>query len=235
MSNPVRTRTGASFSAGIARGALCAALFALAPMLSACGSTNSAPVRHRDLVVANPVSVSPTISRPAPKQASPAPKRRPGAVVRAPRPGDDLSSPPSSAARLRPAGTSEIETSIKVAAGPDQTPKAPANPKPTSTPKASPKPTPTTMPTAAPPRPARQPAEWWKRVPEPAPGRLRIVASGVGENLRAAREAAVESGLAELRAALGSDPTDVTYERTTVQPEGSGRLRGYVLVSCDAP
>jgi hypothetical protein len=67
------------------------------------------------------------------------------------------------------------------------------------------------------------------------PGRIRIVASGEGKNLRSARQSAVENGLRELRRRLGADPKGVTYERTTVQSLGAGRLRGYVLVSCDDP
>ncbi|MFI4896573.1 MAG: hypothetical protein ACIARR_01980, partial [Phycisphaerales bacterium JB059] len=59
--------------------------------------------------------------------------------------------------------------------------------------------------------------------------------SGEGQNLRSARQSAVESGLRELRRRLGADPEGVTYERTTVQSIGGGRLRGYVLVSCDDP
>lgn len=71
--------------------------------------------------------------------------------------------------------------------------------------------------------------------PSEIPGRIRIVASGVGANLREARQAAVESGLAQLRDRLGSEPEGIRYERTTVRPDGPGRLRGYVLVSCDKP
>ncbi len=235
----MNTRPGAASSTTAARAALAIALGALAAMLPACGSTNTAPVRQRDLVVANPVSVSPGLANATPSraQADPEhPRRRPGAIVRAPRPGDDLSAPPKkqASASTPPASTAQraadnqIQSTIKVASAEQPKASPPPQPKPDPEPAVNPTPQPT-------PQPATS-FEWWKVSPASTPGRIRIVASGVGSNLREAREAAVESGLAKLRASLGADPREVTYERTTVQPEGSGVLRGFVLVSCkDAP
>lgn len=203
-------------------------------LLPACGSSGAAPAKRRDLVVAKPVSVSPTLpqrtasTQPKPRAQTQTPSntrqqpaRRPGALVKAPRPGDDLSKAPDASTRASSEPSTRAESTIKVASASDTN-------KSERQPEAAPKPAPK-------PDPAPKSANWWASTPDEIPGRIRIVASGVGENLREARQAAVESGLAELRSRLGADPEGVTYERTTVQPAGSGRLRGYVLVSCAKP
>jgi len=228
ISRVIRVATPQLIRSGLAPCAVLGASLLLAPALVACSSTTTAPVHERNLVVANPVSVSPglrTNASTAQARSKPTtPARRPGALVRAPRPGDDLSRPPAQGG-ARSANSSQLNTVIGVAEGPA-----------TTTPPPKPKPEPETAPKPQPkPKPNPTPDAWWTVQPSQVAGRIRIVASGLGSNLREAREAAVETGLSELRSKLGSDPQDVTYEQTTVRPESGGRLRGYVLVSCDVP
>ncbi|MFI4898727.1 MAG: hypothetical protein ACIARR_13000, partial [Phycisphaerales bacterium JB059] len=161
------------------------ALAALLPV-AGCGSTSNAPVTRRDLVVAKPVSVSPTLPRtpraaatpprnppaqstaqtpaqtaarsPSPQAPTPPPAgRRPGALGKAPRPGDDLSRPPS------PAPGTQVESQIKVAA---------ADPPPDPAPEPRPTPPPATKPTP----------HWWHVNPPPQPRRNRNVATRDGQN-----------------------------------------------------
>jgi len=83
---------------------------------------------------------------------------------------------------------------------------------------------------------------WWIDEPQAASGRLYLAVEALGVDVRSARRAAVDSGIAALARMLGHDPVDDRVHATTVRPlpyrggtnEGM-RYIGYVLVSSEAP
>ena len=83
---------------------------------------------------------------------------------------------------------------------------------------------------------------WWIDQPQTAAGRLYLAVEALGVDVRSARRAAVDSGIAALTRMLGRDPSDDRVHATTVRPlphrggtnEGM-RYIGYVLVSAEAP
>ena len=82
---------------------------------------------------------------------------------------------------------------------------------------------------------------WWIDQPQTASGRVYLSVEALGVDVRSARRAAVDSGIALLTKMLGHDPMDDRVHATTVRPlphrgganEGM-RYIGYVLVSAEA-
>ena len=83
---------------------------------------------------------------------------------------------------------------------------------------------------------------WWIDQPQQASGRLYLSVEALGEDVRSARRAAVDSGIGALTRMLGHYPADDKVHATTVRPlphrggtnEGM-RYIGFVLVSAEAP
>ncbi|MDX9910346.1 MAG: hypothetical protein RBS39_00800 [Phycisphaerales bacterium] len=82
--------------------------------------------------------------------------------------------------------------------------------------------------------PRAGPPEWFTSTPVLEDGRLTLSADASARTAREARAAAVDAGVARLRASLGFDPRDSSVLLTHVERLPTGWFRAYVMMTANA-